>query len=280
MKLAGENRREALRATMGAASRVLMLGADVETVMVALRRGAQVWCVDRCHETLENCRKQVEPFLEGEKAPVAVHGPNWTPQVHWINARVYLPPAPVDLVAVRPVTSPLMQQFDWQMVQRFKQLYETRYGQLPHFFPGQSVLTAEPVLHTFNGCQQPAPHLESAEVCATSTWSRGSKQVIDIVDLRDPPRDTIRGTVLLRLRVAGPCNAVRFQISHRAEGFTWQGDSLVLPLASRMQGSRGDRFEVSLDYTPGGVLQSFAGSARVTEAIRVQSRNAKAARAA
>ncbi len=274
MSLAGEHRREALRAAMGAADRVLMLGADVETVTVALRRGAQVWCVDRSYQQLEACRQQIDARRNGEKSPVAFHAPARTPQVHWINARVYLPPVPVDLVVVRPVSSPLMRDFDWQMVQRFSQLYGARHQTAPEIFPGQSVLTAEPVLHTFNSCQAPAPHLESAAVCARNTWSRGSRQVLDIVDFRDPPRETVQGAALLRLRVPGPCNAVRFQISHRACGITWHGDSLVMPLTQRINGSRGDRFEVSLSYKPGGDLQAFAASTRVTEAIGVTKQQA------
>jgi len=259
MNLPSEHRREGLRAAMGAARRVLLLGADAETVMVALRRGAEVWCVDRCSTTLDACRQRVEMLASGE-AQVRPALRAAARRVHWINARVYLPPVAVELVAARQPVSPLLEQFDWTMIDRFKQLYEARYSQQPRLFPGQLVLTAEPVLHTFSRCLPPVPHIEAAAVCAANTWTCGNRQVLDVIDYRDSARQSLTGSALLRVRIAGPCNAVRFQITHRAGGYTWCGNSLLLPLAARVDASRGDRLQVNLDYQPGGSLESFAGS--------------------
>lgn len=251
---------EALTARLCRGMRVLQLGGrDTLLALLAARLEAEVWCVEPRPLVADATRRAANEAGLGRRLHVVAADPG-----------IFLPPEPADLLVCATPEPALLRSFLVPALRSLDGRHRRRFGRpLPEVLPGRSVLAIEPVAHCFGGrrCRVGLPECQDPELVYPETRSLGSPEVYQRVDYAAPLPAAIRWQGDLHLARKGTFNAVRLLTRHTfarwpgaADGLSFRGRDLIVPLSTPVEVCRGQALRVSLAYRPGGPLSALCGS--------------------
>lgn len=266
---------EAIQHAVGIGAKVVELGGGTGVLSYfAAQRAAKVWCVERNPALARAAESFLARNLHGDRVEVVQQ-----------DARVFIPPEPVDVVICEMLHVALVREKQLEVLKAFKENYRAAFGgPLPLFIPDATLLGFQLVEQNFSFCgytapiplfQPPGPH--------NSTRELSRPEVYHTLYYGEDFSTALQAHCEIRVESAGTLNAINFLtnnflafVLHEKRAIQWPMNQLVLPLPEPVAVQADDIVEISLIYSSGCPIESLCESLEV----RKQNRRLKLRRAA
>lgn len=246
--------RTAIEQAVKSEYRVLELGSGTGIMsFLAAKQGAKVSAVEFNPELVTASRE----FLKKNGMSTQV-------EVFQADASSWLPEEPVDLVICEMLHSALLREKQVQVISDFRDAHYARFGKIPQFLPGATLLGVQPVLqnYDFSGYYAPVPLFQSAYTTANDCCPCCDPVVYKIFDYENAHVEIFDSAVLFPFKQDTNVNALRFitkslLVMNLSTGKTvdWYSQHMVLPLQQSLRLQPGQTLRVSFSYKPGDNIE-------------------------
>ena len=256
--------RDAIALTVKSGMKVVELGGGTGILSnFAARQGAEVTCVERNYQLVENARKFLHLNAMANRVDV-IHA----------DAREFTPNEPVDVVICEMLHVAMLREKQLEVIQAFKSNHLAAFpdAPLPRYIPEASLLMVQPVEQSFDfaGYWAPVPQFHAAfqDQPRTRELAQMSIYATIIYDKAYLTDFAWNGTMCIR--EAGKWNALRFITQNavaidvaKQHSVNWPNQCLVLPIEQPMVVEKDQLVEVGFSYSAGDSIDDLTGSMRV-----------------
>ena len=243
---------------------VLELGAGTGVLSsFALRRGAQVTCVER------------NPVLASKTEELlAANGLSAQATVVTADACDFIPQRPVDVVICEMLHVAMLREKQLQVIDAFKRNYRAAFGssvKLSSFIPEASILMWQPIRQSFDfaGYWAPVPMFQVPRQEDPRTCEIGPLDPYASISYESEFPLRFECDQLIEAAIDGEINAVRFITQNvlaidmtKQTATTWPNQCLILPLDEPIDVTAGQRLRLRFAYQAGASLEDLAAALR------------------
>lgn len=252
---------KAIEHAVPAGGRVLELGGGTGIMSYfASKKASQVYCVERNPELADAAKK----FLALNNAKNV--------QVISADASQYVPDEPVDVVICEMLHSALLREKQTVVLSAFHKNYQAKFGNLPLFIPGATILAAQPVQQSFSfyGYKAPVPMFFAAGLENTETTELGGPHTYSTFEYTKPlPQHFVCNTEM-GIDRDGELNAIRFITKNvlaflleEQKSIDWYNLYMIIPLKEPLAVKKFDKIKIGFSYPAGGSISSLTESLTV-----------------
>jgi len=254
--------RGAIAMTVNSGMKVVELGGGTGILSyLAACQGAEVTCVERNYQLVENARK----FLANNGVEVEVIN---------ADARTFTPSEPVDAVICEMLHVAMLREKQLEVIEAFKKNHLEAFpnAPLPRFLPEASSLMVQPVQQSFEfaGYWAPVPLFHAASQEQPRTRGLGEMTIYASIFYDDKFATKFAWKGTLPIEEDGELNALRFVTQNavaidvaKQRSVNWPNQCLVLPIDQPMVVKKGQCVCVEFKYTAGDSIDDLARTLRV-----------------
>jgi protein arginine N-methyltransferase 1 len=249
--------KEAISEVVKPGHTVLELGGGTGVLShMAAQMGAQVLCVERNPEMVEEARRILKMNAAGKQVTVIE-----------ADAFDYLPPGPVDVVVCEMLHVGMLREKQLGVIDAFKRNYkEAIGGPLPRFIPEAFFQAAQPVQQSFDylGYHAPVPSFQDPSSSHARTMALGEPVLFHSASYAEDYSLDCTWSGSLHFHQTGQFNALRIitknvlavnEVEQRT--VDWFSQYLVVPLEHPIDVQAGQTAQVSFSYQSGDPVNAL-----------------------
>jgi predicted RNA methylase len=248
--------KEAISLTVGTGCRVLELGGGTGVLsFFAAKAGAQVLCIERNPELVEQARTILRANLAGQVKVIKA------------DAFDYFPPHRVDVVLCEMIHVGMLRERQLQVIESFKARYLKEFGPpIPLFIPEAFFQAIQPVQHCFDfhGYVVSAPCFQDPSILHSRTQALGDPIIYHSGTYQHDFSLDCSWSGSLTMTQSGDFNAVRFitknvlaVLENEQRTVDWTSQYLIVPIDLPMPVFNGQTVPLHFEYKAGDPIRAL-----------------------